>query len=52
MVTNHPYLMCVSVGIHGVMVRIRDDDLKTMPGVRVEDMGYVAISENIFSKFM
>jgi acyl-CoA oxidase len=33
--------MCtpLSPGIHGVMVRIRDDDLKTMPGVRVEDMG-------------
>ena len=29
----------VFVGIHGVLVRIRDDDLKTMPGVRVEDMG-------------
>ena len=28
-----------SLGIHGVLVRIRDDDLKTMPGVRVEDMG-------------
>ena len=27
-------------GIHGVVVRIRDDDLKIMPGVRVEDMGY------------
>jgi hypothetical protein len=30
--------MC-SVGIHGVLVRIRDEDLKIMPGVRVEDMG-------------
>lgn len=27
-------------GIHGVLVRIRDDDLKVMPGVVVEDMGY------------
>ena len=27
-------------GIHGVLVRIRDDSLKTMPGVTVEDMGY------------
>ena len=27
-------------GIHGVLVRIRDDDLKPMPGVRIEDMGY------------
>ncbi len=30
--TNH--------GIHGVMVRIRDNDLKVIPGVTVEDMGY------------
>ena len=30
--TNH--------GIHGVLVPIRDDNLKTMPNVRVEDMGY------------
>ncbi len=29
-------------GIHGVLVRIRDDDLKVMPGVTVEDMGYKA----------
>jgi len=27
-------------GIHGVLVRIRDDDLKVMPGVTVEDMGH------------
>ncbi|ELU16781.1 hypothetical protein CAPTEDRAFT_177414 [Capitella teleta] len=27
-------------GIHGILVRIRDDDLKPMPNVRVEDMGY------------
>lgn len=27
-------------GIHGVMVRIRDDDLNIVPGVRVEDMGH------------
>ena len=27
-------------GIHGVLVRMRDDDLKKMPGVTVEDMGY------------
>ncbi len=27
-------------GIHGVLVRIRDDDLKVMPDVTVEDMGY------------
>jgi alkylation response protein AidB-like acyl-CoA dehydrogenase len=27
-------------GIHGVLVRIRDDNLKVMPGVTVEDMGY------------
>ncbi|XP_047469325.1 acyl-coenzyme A oxidase 3, peroxisomal-like [Penaeus chinensis] len=30
--TNH--------GIHGILVRIRDNDLKVMPKVRVEDMGY------------
>lgn len=30
--TNH--------GIHGILARIRDDDLKIMPGVTVEDMGY------------
>lgn len=27
-------------GIHGVLVRIRDDDLKPLPGIRIEDMGY------------
>ena len=27
-------------GIHGVMVRIRNNDLSVAPGVRVEDMGY------------
>lgn len=27
-------------GIHGVMVRIRDEELNVMPGVKVEDMGY------------
>ncbi len=27
-------------GIHGILVRIRDDQLKTMPGVTIEDMGY------------
>ena len=27
-------------GIHGIMVRIRDGNLKTMPGVTVEDMGH------------
>lgn len=30
----------VNQGIHGVLVQIRDDNLKIMPGVRVEDMGY------------
>ncbi|XP_043224946.1 putative acyl-coenzyme A oxidase 3.2, peroxisomal [Amphibalanus amphitrite] len=30
--TNH--------GIHGFLVRIRDDDMKVLPGVTVEDMGY------------
>lgn len=27
-------------GIHAILVRIRDNDLKTMPGVTIEDMGY------------
>merc|ERR1712141_71576 len=27
-------------GLHGVLVRIRDDDLKILPKVRVEDMGH------------
>ena len=27
-------------GIHAVLVRMRDDNLKTMPGVTIEDMGY------------
>eukprot|EP00794_Sanderia_malayensis_P014389 gene14389-15887_t len=27
-------------GIHGVLVRIRDDNLKPLPGVRIEDMGF------------
>merc|ERR1719347_693021 len=27
-------------GIHAVLVRMRDNDLKTMPGVTIEDMGY------------
>ncbi|KAK7065415.1 acyl-Coenzyme A oxidase [Halocaridina rubra] len=30
----------VNHGIHGILVRIRDDDLKVMPSVRVEDMGH------------
>lgn len=30
----------VNNGIHGILVRIRDDNLKVMPNVRVEDMGY------------
>lgn len=30
----------VNHGIHGILVRIRDDDLNVMPNVRVEDMGY------------
>ena len=36
---NNDRFLCFIIGIHGVLVRIRDDDLKTMPGVRVEDMG-------------
>jgi len=27
-------------GIHGVLVRLRDDQLKTVPGVTIEDMGH------------
>jgi len=27
-------------GIHAVLVRMRDNDLKTMPGVTIEDMGF------------
>merc|ERR1719283_664933 len=27
-------------GIHAVLVRLRDDDLKTIPGVTIEDMGH------------
>ena len=27
-------------GLHGVLVRIRDNDMKVMPGVTVEDMGH------------
>jgi len=29
-----------SHGVHGILVRIRDDDLNIMPGVTVEDMGH------------
>lgn len=27
-------------GIHGILVRIRDNDMNIMPGVRIEDMGH------------
>merc|ERR1719322_1997284 len=27
-------------GIHAVLVRMRDDEMKTIPGVTIEDMGY------------
>lgn len=30
--TNH--------GIHGLLVRIRDDDMSVVPSVRIEDMGH------------
>merc|ERR1712142_522116 len=30
----------VNQGIHAVLVRLRDDDLKTIPGVTIEDMGH------------
>ncbi|CAH1789068.1 unnamed protein product [Owenia fusiformis] len=29
-----------SQGIHGILVQVRDNDLNTMPGVTIEDMGY------------
>ena len=38
-----------SEGVHAVLVPIRDDKLKVMPGVTVEDMGYkVRKVEHIF----
>jgi len=30
----------VNQGIHAIMVRLRDDELKTIPGVTIEDMGH------------
>ena len=27
-------------GIHALLVRMRDNDMKTIPGVTIEDMGY------------
>lgn len=30
----------VDHGIHGILVQIRDDNLKPLPGITVEDMGY------------
>ena len=27
-------------GLHGILVRIRDNDMNVMPGVTVEDMGH------------
>jgi len=30
----------VNQGIHAILVRIRDDNLKTIPGVTIEDMGH------------
>ena len=27
-------------GLHGVLVRMRDDNMKILPGVTVEDMGH------------
>ena len=27
-------------GLHGILVRIRDNDMKVLPGVTVEDMGH------------
>merc|ERR1719225_2592064 len=30
----------INEGIHGVLVPIRDNDLKILPGVTIEDMGY------------
>jgi len=42
-VINHfcfSFLLGKNHGIHGVLVPIRDENLQTMPGVLVEDMGY------------
>ena len=44
-----PFYICLSLqlkvggewkGIHGILVRIRDEQMNVMPGVRVEDMGH------------
>ena len=32
--------MFITAGIHAVLVRMRDDNLDTIPGVTIEDMGY------------
>merc|ERR1719283_10606 len=34
------YVKGENQGIHAVLVRLRDDDLKTIPGVTIEDMGH------------
>jgi len=34
------YVKGENQGIHAVMVRLRDDQLKTIPGVTIEDMGH------------
>ena len=32
--------MFITAGINAVLVRMRDDNLDTIPGVTIEDMGY------------
>ena len=34
------YVAGKNEGIHAVLVRMRDDNMQTMPGVTIEDMGY------------
>ena len=38
-------------GIHGILVRIRDDDMNVMPNVRVEDMGHKIGKEICYLNF-
>ena len=38
---NYNFKCCyLLLGIHGVLVPIRDKDLKVMPGVQIHDMGH------------
>ncbi|GFH29747.1 acyl-coenzyme A oxidase, partial [Haematococcus lacustris] len=36
----HLYTKGVNHGVHGLLVRIRNDDMTVCPGVRIEDMGH------------